>query len=171
MGRKSASLTLQGDGKKFIGRTGSGHSVVLDDAEGDSGARPAELVPLALAGCAAMDVISILRKKRQDVSLYRVEALGHQRDDADPHVFTGFEVTHIVEGPDIDEEAVRRSIELSATRYCTVGATLATGIAEIHHSYILRTRGVELVGEVGVTGPYRHSGAPYLVPESVVAPV
>ena len=55
MGRKSASLTLLGDGKKFIARTGSGHFVVLDGAEGDSGARPAELVPLALAGCAAMD--------------------------------------------------------------------------------------------------------------------
>jgi putative redox protein len=169
MGRKSASLTLLGDGKKFLAQTGSGHSVVMDDADGDGGPRPAELVPMALAGCAAMDVISILRKKRQEVSEYRVEVVGHQRDEASPHVFTRFDVTHIVEGPDIDEEAVRRSIELSATRYCTVGVTLASGIAELHHGYVVRTRGVELVGEVGVTGPYRHPDAPFMTRSGVPA--
>ena len=164
MGRKSASLTLLGDGKKFLARTGSGHFVVLDDADGDTGARPSELLPVALAGCTAMDVIAILRKKRQEVSVYRVEAVGRQRDEGDSHVFTGFDVTHIVEGPDLDEAAVTRSIELSATRYCTVGATLATGLPQIRHAYIVRTRGLELTGEVAVSGPYRD-------PEVLVTPL
>ena len=56
---------------RFIGRSGSGHAVVLDSAGSDTGMRPAELIPLALAGCTAMDVISILRKKRQDVRATR----------------------------------------------------------------------------------------------------
>ena len=162
MGRKTAVITLDGDGLRFIAETGSGHFVVMDDAEGDTGPRPADLMPVALAGCTAMDVISILRKKRQNITKYQIEAVGRQRDELYPHLFTGFEVTHIVEGPDLDEAAVRRAIELSATRYCTVGATLASGIAEIRHSYLVRTRGVELTGDVGTTGPYRHPDAPFV---------
>jgi putative redox protein len=153
MGRKTASLTLDGDGLRFVAETGSGHRFVLDDAEGDAGPRPAELVPVALAACTAMDVISILRKKRQVVTAYRVEASGQQSDGDTPHVFTRFDVTHVVDGPELDVEAVRRSIELSATRYCAVGGTLASGDAEIHHGYLVRTRGSELGAEVLVTGP------------------
>jgi putative redox protein len=167
MGRKTAVLTLEGDGLRFIAETGSGHFVVMDDAEGDTGARPADLMPVALAGCTAMDVISILRKKHQVVSKYQIEVVGRQRDELHPHVFTGFEVTHIVEGPDLDETAVRRAIELSATRYCSVGATLASGVAEICHSYVVRTRGVELAGEVVITGPHRLPDAPLVMPEAV----
>ena len=88
--------------------------------------RPAELVPLALAGCTAMDVISILRKKRQDVRRYAVEAAGTQEADH-PNAFTRIDVVHVVEGSGIDLEAVRRAIELSATKYCSVGATLSSG--------------------------------------------
>jgi putative redox protein len=153
MGRKSAQITLDGNGLRFVAETGSGHRLVLDDAEGDSGPRPAELVPVALAACSAMDVISILRKKRQVVTAYRVEASGRQSDESPPHVFTRFDVTHLIDGPALDVEAVRRSIELSATRYCAVGGTLASGDVEIHHGYRVRTRGIELDGEVLVTGP------------------
>lgn len=159
MGRKTATLTLEGQGLRLVGETGSGHRLVLDNAEGDAGPRPAELVPLAVAGCTAMDVISILRKKRQVVTSYRVEAAGVQRDEATPHVFTSVDVTHVLEGPDLNVEAVRRAIELSATRYCSVGGTLATGITEIRHRYLVRTRGVELTGEALLTGPYEHPDA------------
>ena len=79
MAVKTASVTLEGGELRFVGRVGSGHSVVLDDGKGDTGVRPAELVPLALAGCTAMDVISILRKKRQPVTSYEVHAEGEQR--------------------------------------------------------------------------------------------
>ncbi len=153
MAVKTATVTLDGADLRFVARTGSGHSVVLDDGRGDTGPRPAELVPLALAGCTAMDVISILRKKRQDVTHYEVRVEGAQMD-AHPNAFTRIDVVHVVEGPAIDVEAVRRAIELSATKYCSVGATLASGMTEIHHAYLVRdASGVERSAEVLVEGP------------------
>ena len=139
---------------RFTARTGSGHEIVLDDAAGDEGARPAELVGLAVAACSAMDVMSILRKKRQDVTRYEIKSIAEQRDGAHPAIFTRIDIIHVVEGPDVAVEAVRRAIELSATRYCAVGGTLATGVTEIHHRYIVRTAGDEVMGEVLVTGPH-----------------
>ncbi|HEX2882984.1 MAG TPA: OsmC family protein [Candidatus Limnocylindria bacterium] len=153
MAIKTASVTLEGDGLRFIGQSGSGHQVILDNAEGDTGVRPAELIPLALAGCTSMDVISILRKKRQEVTRYAVEATGVQRDEH-PAAFTRIDVVHVIDGPDLDLEAVRRSIELSATKYCSVGATLMTGITEIHHGYrVTDASGMEHSAEVVVLGP------------------
>jgi putative redox protein len=149
---KTATVSLDGDDLRFVARAGSGHSIVLDDASGDVGMRPAELVPVALAGCTAMDVISILRKKRQQVTGYEVRASGTQAD-AHPAVFTRIDVVHVVEGP-VEVEAVRRAIELSATRYCSVGGTLSTGVTEVHHSYVVRDgAGGEWMGDVLVTGP------------------
>jgi putative redox protein len=138
---------------RLIVRTGSGHAIVMDDAVGDGGPRPAELLMVALAGCTAMDVISILRKKRQPFGRYEVRVAGEQRDDPPPHVFEQVRVIHVVEG-DVEVEAVRRAIELSATKYCTVTGNLASGVAEIRHAYIVRDRaGEEHYGEVVVTGP------------------
>jgi putative redox protein len=153
MALKTASTTLEGGELRFVGRVGSGHSIVLDDGAGDDGMRPAELIPLALAGCTAMDVISILRKKRQAVARYEVQATGEQMD-GHPNAFTRIDVVHVVEGSAIDVEAVRRAIELSATRYCSVGATLSSGLTEIHHSYLVRDEtGAERSAEVAVLGP------------------
>ncbi len=148
---KTASVTLEGDGLRFRGRVGSGHRLVLDAAAGDSGPRPAELVPLALAGCTAMDVISILRKKRQPVAGYEVRAAGEQAAEP-PNAFIRIEVEHVIDG-EVDREAVRRAIELSATRYCSVGATLASAATEIRHRYVLRRPGwPEEAGEVVLLG-------------------
>lgn len=153
MSVKTASVTLAGMGLGLVGRTGSSHRVLLDDSAGDTGARPSELVPLALAGCTALDVISILRKKRQEITRYEVHASGIQRDEP-PSAFTRIDVVHEVDGPSIDVEAVRRSIELSATRYCSVGATLSAGEVEIHHAYIVRSGGAAPVAaDVVVLGP------------------
>jgi len=155
MAIKTASVALDGDGLRFVGSVGSGHALILDDASGDTGARPSELVPLALAGCTAMDVISILRKKRQDVRAYRVETTGVQMD-AHPNAFTRIDVTHVVTGVGVDAAAVARAIELSATKYCSVGSTLSTGITEIHHGYRLidaETGAETTVDEVIVEGP------------------
>ncbi len=167
MAIKSASVTLDGDALRFAGRVGSGHELVLDDAEGDAGMRPAELVPLAVAGCTAMDVISILRKKRQSVARYEVRASGIQRD-AQPAAFTRIDLLHVVDG-DVDADAVRRAIELSATKYCAVGATLASGIAEIHHAYLIRRAGQpDETAEVLVEGPRAEPG-PAAAAAAVVA--
>jgi len=155
--QKTAVITLDGDGLRFAATSGTGHSIVLDDAKGDSGIRPAELIPMALAGCTAMDVISILRKKRQPVTGYEVHASGTQRDEPQPALFTRIDVTHVVDGaPELDIEAVRRAIVLSATKYCSVGGTLATGVTEIHNGYLVRRPGLpDETGEVLVEGPYQ----------------
>ncbi len=153
MSTKTASVTLHGDHLRFDGHTGSGHLVILDGDAGNAGPRPSELIPLALAGCTAMDVISILRKKRQEVARYEVRAKGIQRDE-NPAVFTRIDVVHDLEGPVVAIEAVHRAIELSATRYCAVGSTLATGVTEIHHSYVVVDGdGERHTGEVVVLGP------------------
>ncbi|HEY5628611.1 MAG TPA: OsmC family protein [Candidatus Limnocylindrales bacterium] len=154
MAVKTASVTLEGEGQRFAASVGSGHELILDDGNGDAGPRPSELIPLALAGCTAMDVISILRKKRQDVRGYRVETAGVQMD-AHPNAFTQIDVTHIVTGVGVDPAAVARAIELSATKYCSVGSTLASGIVEIRHGYRLidAETGAETSADVLVEGP------------------
>ena len=161
MATKTASVTLEGGEMRFIGSVGSGHAFVLDDGNSNTGARPSELVPLALAGCTAMDVISILRKKRQDVRGYTVETAGQQMD-AHPNAFTRIDVTHVVTGVGLDPAAVVRAIELSATKYCSVGMTLASGITEICHSYRLidAETGAETSADVIVSGPGSEITAP-----------
>lgn len=154
MTAKTATITLEGEGLRFAAVSGSGHALVLDDGQGDTGMRPAELIPIALAGCTAMDVISILRKKRQAVTGYRVLASGTQQEDH-PNAFTRIDVLHVVEGEAIDADAVRRAIHLSATKYCSVGATLSSGGTEVHHRFVIPTGdGEEQAEEVIVTGPF-----------------
>ncbi len=165
MSLKTATVTLDGEGLRFQASAGSGHRITLDNGEGDTGMRPAELVPVALAACTAMDVISILRKKRQPVTGYEVRASGLQRDDVHPAVFARIDVVHVVDGAlGLEVEAVRRAIELSCTKYCSVGGTLATGVTEVHHAYLVRRPGLpDATAEVMVEGPY----AP--VPDPVAA--
>ena len=154
MATRTASARLDGDGLRFVATTGSGFSLAVDDASGGSAPRPAEVLLVAQAGCTAIDVASILRKKRQLFTRYEVRVAGEQRDDPHPHVFERIRIVHVVEGP-VEVEAVRRAIELSATRYCTVTANLASGVAQIHHAYVVRdAAGEEHYGEVVVTGPH-----------------
>jgi putative redox protein len=153
MATKTVTVSLDGDGSRFVARTGSGHAIVMDNAEGDSGPRPAELLVVAQAGCTAMDVVSILRKKRQGFTRYEVRVAAEQRHDPPPHVFERVRIVHVVDGP-VEIEAVRRAIELSATKYCTVTGNLASGVAEIHHAYLIHSPdGEEHYAEVVVTGP------------------
>lgn len=157
MAVKTARARHIGPDLRLEVETGSGHRLLLDTAAGNAGPRPAELLLVAQAGCTAMDVASILAKKRQVVERYEVEVVGDQRDDPHPHVYTRIDVVHRVEGPAVEEAAVRRAIELSATKYCTVTAQLAAGVTEIHHRYVIRRGAGETAevveGEVVVTGP------------------
>jgi putative redox protein len=158
VGEKKVSLRHEG-GLRFVARTGSGHDVVVDNASGDTGPRPTELVLAAIAGCSAMDVVEIMAKKRQVVDRYSVDVTGIQREKA-PNVYTDITVLHVVEGA-VDTEAVRRAIELSATKYCTVSAQIAGGPARISHRYTIKRPGGDGVppseesGEVVVTGPMK----------------
>ena len=99
-----------------------------------------------------MDVISILRKKRQVVTSYEIRVTGLQREEH-PQAFIRFDVVHVLEG-ELDPDAVRRAIELSARKYCSVGSTLASGSPEVHHAYEIRTPGRRGAVRGGlVTGP------------------
>ncbi len=142
-------------------RTAEGLTVILDSsAEGGAGAAPAPMETLlaALAGCTSMDVASILRKKRQRPSRYEI-VLDGTRAGAHPDVFTRIVVEHRVEGA-VEVEALRRSIELSATRYCPVNAMLSAAVV-IEHRYLLRGEGGrQQSGLVVTTGPgHRLPGA------------
>ncbi len=153
MATTTVTVRQDGDGSRFVALTGSGHTIVMDNAEGDSGPRPSELLVVAQAGCTAMDVASILRKKRQAFTRYEVRVSAEQRDEPPPHVFERVRIIHVVEGP-VEVEAVRRAIELSATKYCTVTGNLASGVAEIHHAYLVRDADDEdHYADVVVTGP------------------
>ena len=118
----------------FIGITPSGHALTVDTS-GDraSAATPMELLLIALGSCAAVDVIGILQKKREQVTDYRVEVRGERRDDH-PRSYKRLEVRHIVTGKNISARSVAQAIELSESKYCSVAATLRPS-AEIVSSY------------------------------------
>ena len=126
-GGAKAVIHSAGEGL-FIGITPSAHAQVLETDTGRaSAATPMELLLIALGGCTAVDVISILKKKRQQVTDYRVEVRGARRDEH-PRVFTRMEVRHVVRGRGVSERAVAAAIELSETKYCSVAATLRPGV-------------------------------------------
>lgn len=128
-----ATIHLAGD-DLFIGISPSGHAQVLDtDHERASAASPVELLLIALGSCTAVDVISILRKKREEVTAYRVEVRGERRSEH-PRSFTRMEVRHFVHGRNISEKALSQAIELSEAKYCSVAATLRPSV-EITSSY------------------------------------
>ena len=108
----------------FIGTPPSGHAQVMD-SKGDRRAAPTplEMLLVSVAACTAMDVQSILEKKRQDVTAYKVEITGTRAEDH-PRKFTAFHVHHIVHGRDVSEKAVADAVELSDTKYCSVAATV-----------------------------------------------
>ena len=115
--------TVEGTGRQFVAQTAAGHAVVMDDGVGQTAPKPIDYVLLALGGCTAFDVISILRKKRQRVTRYEIELKGEQCEEP-PTVFTRVEIKHRLWG-EIDPEAVKSAIHLSETKYCSVGAMIA----------------------------------------------
>ncbi len=128
-----ASVQYAGD-EFFIATPPSGHAQVID-IKGDRRAAttPLEMLLVAVASCSAADVISILLKKRQDVTAYNVEIEG-VRADEHPRKFIKFHINHIVHGRGVSEKAVADAIHLSDTTYCSVAATVRP-TAEITTSY------------------------------------
>jgi putative redox protein len=127
----------------FTGSGPSGYSLPLgtDPSMGgdDDGFRPMELIAIGLAGCTAMDTISILQKKRQDVTAFEVQVHA-ERAQEHPKVFTHISLEYLIEGHNIDPVAVERSIELSATKYCPVQAMLEKA-CKIEHTYSIKEIG------------------------------
>jgi len=124
----------------FDGTSGSGFKVPLGTEPaigGDNdGFRPMELIAIGLAGCTAMDTISILQKKRQDVTAFEV-IVHAKRAEEHPKVFTNITLEYLIEGHQVDPAAVERAIELSATKYCPAQAMLDKA-AKIDHKYSIK---------------------------------
>ena len=118
----------------FDGCTPSGHVVAIDtDRERNSAPSPMELLLVALGSCTGVDVVSILKKKRESVTDYRVEVRGQRREEH-PRSYQRLEVHHIVTGHNISDRSVAQAIELSEQKYCSVAATLRP-TAEIVSSF------------------------------------
>jgi putative redox protein len=136
-------------------RTGNDVGMRLGDAS-SGGLSPMDTLLVALAACTAMDVNAIATKKRQRIDRYVIRVVADQRDDH-PRIYGRIDITHELEGRDLSEVAIRRSIELSATKYCPVSAMLSAGPTEIHHGYRIRVTAPdpwEATGEAAVTGPH-----------------
>jgi putative redox protein len=122
MSIKTATVVWE-DGLDFTGITGSGYEFAFSGQSGPAGGSPMEMVVAAAAGCTAMDVIGILRKKRQVVTGLAVEVAGIRAAEH-PMLFTEIDMLYVVQGEAVDPAAVARAIELSQTKYCSVGIML-----------------------------------------------
>jgi putative redox protein len=152
---KSVDIRHQG-GMLFRAEPSSGHVLSFDDRTSNQGGSPVETVLGALGACSAMDVVSIAAKKRQAIERYEIHLRGSQRDEH-PQILTEIEVTHEVVGRDLSEAAIRRAIELSATKYCPVNAMVSAGATLVHHRYRIVSSGAspfEVERHVITTGPY-----------------
>ncbi len=117
--------TVKDAGDEFLIATTPGNYSLTIDTKSDrkSAPTPMELLLVSVAACTAVDVVSILEKKRQAVTDYRVEITGERRDEH-PRSFTKMHVHHIVYGRGVSAQAVASAIELSDTKYCSVAATV-----------------------------------------------
>ena len=130
------------DGVMFLGESGSGHSIVMDGAPDQGGrnmgSRPMEMVLMGLGGCASFDVMTILKKGRQQVSGCKTE-LKAERVDAVPAVFSKINLHFIVSGSNLKEAQVKRAVELSAEKYCSASIMLGAAGVEMTHSYVVES--------------------------------
>ena len=112
----------------FEGTSDSGFTVPLGTTRpvggDDDGFRPLELLAIGLAGCTAMDVVSILSKKRQELTSFEVRVHA-DRQDEHPKVFTHLTIEYVLSGNELSREAVERAVQLSAEKYCPAQAMFA----------------------------------------------
>jgi putative redox protein len=134
--RHAVTVELLGN-MAFRAITETGHELVMDAAPEvggtDTGPRPMELLLVGLGGCTGMDVISMLRKMRQEVTNYEIHVSG-ERADEHPKIFTTIRVEHIVRGRNLNSESVKRAVELSASRYFSAAAMLGR-VARIDETF------------------------------------
>ncbi len=122
----------------FVTESGSGHAVVVDGAPEyggrNLGPRPMELLLMGLGGCTSFDVLTILRKARQDVTSCEAE-LTAERADAVPAVFTKIHVHFVIKGRGLREPQVKKAVDLSAEKYCSASIMLGQAGVVITHDY------------------------------------
>lgn len=114
------------DGLQFVGQSASGHAVVMDGPEAsggnNTGMSPMEMLLVGLGGCTGMDVASVLKKKKQKVSSLEVVVHG-TKSEHDPKWYKEVSIEYVIKGHEISEDAVKRAIDLSMEKYCSVKAT------------------------------------------------
>ena len=124
----------------LLAEASSGHGVVVDGASEiggrNLGVRPMEMVLMGLGGCTAMDVLSILKKKRQNVTDCVVEIEGQRRDEY-PKIFTVIHIHFIISGRDLKDNHVKQAVSLSAEKYCSVSAMLEAKVKITHDFEII----------------------------------
>ena len=124
----------------MLGEAGSGHAVVMDGPPEHGGrnlgVRPMEMLLLGMGGCTEFDVLHILKRARQQVTVCIVE-LEAERAESDPKVFTRIHAHFIICGPDLSEKHVARAVSLSAEKYCSASLMLGK-TAQITHDYEIR---------------------------------
>jgi putative redox protein len=132
-----AKIRYTGEGLQFVGHGESGPGVVMDaDTEvggHNTGARPMELLLIGIGGCSGMDIVSILRKKKEEITGLEINVDGIKAKEY-PQKFTDIEIEFVVRGKNLKEEAVKRAVQLSMDKYCSVKATLE-GSAKITFKY------------------------------------
>ncbi len=119
------------DGFQFVARAENGPGMVLDSSDGGSGPTPMQMVLMGVAGCTAMDVVSILKKKRANISDLQVNISGDQAEEH-PKRYTDINIKFIVHGKGVKPQDMERSIELSLTKYCSATASVNANVA---HTY------------------------------------
>lgn len=119
-----AKVIWQKEGLKFLGHIEGSPDVTMDS---ENGPTPMELILMALGGCTGMDVISILQKMRQDVRNFEIN-ISAERAQEHPKVFTKINLEYVIYGSNIDENSVKRAIELSQDKYCSVGGMLKKAV-------------------------------------------
>lgn len=127
-------------GMQFVAAGWSGHAVTMDAGEefggNDSAARPQELMLVSLCGCTGMDVVSLLKKMRVAFSGIELN-IEAEKAETHPHAFTRIDIEYVITGDDIDEAKVKKAIELSQERYCSVSAMLREA-CPVSHSFRVR---------------------------------
>ncbi len=119
------------DGFQFVARAENGPGMLLDSSDGGSGPTPMQVVLMGVAGCTAMDVVSILKKKRANISDLQVNISGDQAQEH-PKRYTDINIEFIVHGKGVKPQDMERSIELSLTKYCSATASVNANVA---HTY------------------------------------
>jgi len=140
------------DSHMFVGRDSFGHVLLSGSWPSDDpnwqewkAIKPSDLLLLSLASCSAYDVVMILRRQRQKLTDLFINVDGDQMSDP-PYAFTDIHLHYIVAGEDLDPQKVKRAIELSEEKYCSVAATVR-GVATITHSLEIRTGEEEFAGQ------------------------
>ena len=122
------------ESQKIVGESGTGHSVVMDSIDSNKGVGPMEMILLGVGGCTSIDVLSILKKSKQDVIDFevRVEA---EREEKHPRIFQEANIHYIIKGRNISESHVERAIELSTEKYCGASITLGRSGTKMKYTH------------------------------------